>query len=322
MPYIPRQARIGLGKESTRGTAVSPTYWLRHKGATIDDRTVFSERVSRQGRVEKRYGHDLVRHWAEGDVPGEITSESFGLLLLAALGSVSSAVKSGESVVYEHTFSLDQGNNHQSMTIAVDNPVGDKQFALAMLNFLQLDFRTGAIARFNSSWVSKAESAASLTPSDGTEYLFKPQDITFKHATDSSGLSGASDTNVKSMTVRVMKEAQPYYVLESNEPDKILNHAFRIELDIETLHDADTYRDYWTGETTRAIEITLENAAVTIGTASSPKLVLTLYEADLVEWRKDESGPIVRETMKWAADYSEDDGATIQAVLTNLVTSY
>lgn len=323
MAQISRQQQYCIGKESTRGTAVAPTFSLKHTGGDFDDRAVILPRTNLRGRVEKRYSHDVVEKWAEGSLGGYVLSESFGLLLLALFGSVSSAAKSGESIVYEHTFSIQQSNEHQSLTISLDDPdVGDKQYALAMLATMELLATPGQLITHNTGFIAKSEAAGSVTPPSVSDSLFRPQDFTFKHASTVSGLSGASETKLRSFAMRVNKELKRKKALGSQDPYKIFNGDVDFTFDLVKTYEDDTFRDYWKGETSRAMQISLTNSDVTIGTGSNPSLVLTFDEADIINWALEKSGGILKERITIACSFDSTEARTVQAVLTNLTASY
>ena len=62
-----------------------------------------------------------------------------------------------ETTAYNHTFTLQQGNSHQSLGITVDDPLTgqDLEFRLAMLNSLSIEVALGEIVKYASSFVSR-----------------------------------------------------------------------------------------------------------------------------------------------------------------------
>jgi len=325
MPQIGRTRAVGIGKETTWGTVVAPSYWLPLTDISYRNKIEAVVKEGMRARIEATYGHDVSKQWSEGTIEGNVYSEGFGLMLLGTLGTVSTALNSdGSGLVYDHTFTVSNTNTHQSLTIGVDDTeIGDKSFAGATLNSLELQMERDNYIKYSADFMGKTSATATLTPSFGTEYLLRPQDVSFKHATDSTGLGAATATAVKSMTLKVEKNAESNFNLGSTDPSQVYNKQFAITLDIELLYSADTLHDYWTAGTSRAIEMTITNTNQTIGTAANPSLDIILYSAQITDWEN--SGGIddlQTQTLTFRADYSSSDSKMIQAVLTNLVTAY
>ncbi|RMD70285.1 MAG: hypothetical protein D6822_04360 [Cyanobacteria bacterium J149] len=325
MPQIGRTRAVGIGKETTWGTAVSPSYWLPLTDIDYKNKIEAVVKEGMRARIEATYGHDVAKQWAEGSLGGNVFSESFGLLLYGTLGSVSTASNADPSGnVYDHTFTVSNSNSHPSLTIGVDDTeIGDKNFAGATLNSLELQMERENYVKFSADFIGKASASATLTPSFGTEYLLRPQDVTFKHASDSSGLGAASATAVQSMTLTIEKNAESNFNLGSTDPSRVYNKQFAVTLKVDLLYTDDTLHDYWKAGTSRAVEITITNTDQVIGTSANPSLDIILYSGQIVEWEN--SGgidDIQTQTLTFRADYSASDSKMIQAVLTNLVTSY
>ena len=85
-------------------------------------RKIFEEQA--YGVIEDSIGSTITKQWAEGSLKAPIGDKHFGLILLAALGSVSSGVHAGESIVYDHIFSVQQGAQHQALSLFSHPPKG------------------------------------------------------------------------------------------------------------------------------------------------------------------------------------------------------
>lgn len=323
--FIGRKTAVGLAKETTRGTAVSPEHWLRLTDFDFDDQNEVIARTGRQALIEQNYGGDVIKKWAEGSLQGNITSDGFGLILLQMLGSASTSTNADPSGnVYDHTFSVDNSNTHQSLTVTLDDPeVGDKQYTNVIGSSLEIAAAQDAYATFNAGMMGNAETDGTESPSFSTEQFFRPQDISFKHASDKSSLGGASKVDVRSVTVNIEKNPEGIWNLGSQSATEFYNKAFAITLDLELIHQDDTFRDYFMGGDSRALQVDMTNQSQTIGDSANPSLTLEFAEAQLTDWSRSlPSDDLSTETMTWRIDYNSSNSEMIDAVLTNTTTSY
>ncbi len=321
---IGRLVNLGIGKETTRGTAVTPTYWIFK--TELDWQEKFEQAVdeSSVGVIADAVGAEIVKRWAEGSFGGNITDRSIGLILLSLFGSVSSSLKGGESTVYEHTFSLSNSVQHPSLTLGIDDVWQDYQFALAMIESLEIKYERGKFITYTANFKSKKGADASLTASYTAENLFRPQDFVFKIADNLSGLDSASAVSIKSATLRFEKNLEIDDVLGSVDPADILNKQFVCTGTIEAVfEDESTFKDVALGDEAKALRFDLENSAVTIGSSSHPKLKIDLAKVKFNEiTRATPIGDLVMQTIGFKAFYSLSDSKLFNCVLTNTVSSY
>lgn len=327
MPQIGRLLSVGIGKETTWGTAVSPTHFIPvNDDFDYDDKQSQAVRDGRMGIIESSHGSDVVQKWGEGVVGGNIYNNSFGMILLAAFGSVSSATHSGESTVYDHEFEMDSdSNSHPSFTLSVnDAEAGDKQYAGLVLNTLEVVAELEQYAMFTAEFMGKSEASGSISPSfSSSEKMFRPQDMTFKIAADESGLAGASAISIRSLTLKLEKNAEAWFGLGSVNPSRVYNKHFSGTIDIEMLYADDTYRDLWMAGTQKAILVKLVNANETLGLGTNPELTFTINAAEITDWSVERSQDDIQvQTMTWRIDYSLTDSKALSALLTNSTASY
>ena len=75
MPKFPgRLVSIGLGVESTPGTTVAPTHWMRHMSADFQRKTTIIQNESAMGRYERVNDSAVVETWAEGSLRARSTT--------------------------------------------------------------------------------------------------------------------------------------------------------------------------------------------------------------------------------------------------------
>lgn len=321
---IGRLVNLGIGKETTRGTAASPTYWLYK--TELDWQEKFEQAIEEAtvGVIADAVDAQIVKKWAEGSFGGSIKDKSFGLILLSLFGSASSALKSGESAVYEHTFSLLNSAQHPSLTLAIDDPWQDYQFPLAMIESLEIKYERGKFISYTAAFKSKKGTTANLTASYTDENSFRPQDFTFKMANNLAGLNGAQAISLKSASLKFEKNLEIDDVLGSVDPADILNKQFVCTGTIEAVfEDEATFKSVALGGAAKALRFHLVNNGVTIGNGSHPELRIDLAKAKFNEiTRATPIGDLVMQTLGFKAFYSLADSKLFQCVLVNTATGY
>lgn len=318
------RAELGIGKETTRGTAVAPTYGIRRDDLTFDDKITQAVDQSTRGIIEDAIDASKIGEIAEGEATFIIRDKSFGLWMLAMFGTVSSALKGGETVVYEHTFSVQQSNQHQSLTVHVKTPNAAKDYARAMIESAEInvELEKHAFCRVAIKAIKGATASRTITY-DNAENIFLPTHGQFKTAANLAGLGAAATINIKKFTMSIAKNLEVDRVIGNLTPNDILNKGFVVSGTVELLYSDDTFITNLLGDTPQAMRIALINADKTIGTASNPKLQIDFARVKFSEVARSLSkGDISRITVNYKAFYSESDSQMIGAVLTNLVTAY
>jgi hypothetical protein len=319
-----RKVSYGLAREGTRGVATTPTNWIplltfdfQNKSDTIWNESVF-------GVLNKNSGSELVRDYAEGKLDGKVTDQTFGLLLYAALGTYSSALHAGETLVKDHTFSQSQVNNPQSLTITRVDGNTDKNYPLAMLKSLEITVVVGEFVKYSADFVSKKGVAGTDTVAYVLENEFKAKYATAKMAPLQAGLGAAQAIPMKSFKLKIERKVNPYYVFGSNDPNEIFVEDFSTSGEFVLRYTDQTYENFMFNNTVQALQISVVNSAVTIGTASNPSLTFTLPKADASTWKADmKSDGMVEQAIGFMGLFDFVSASEITAVLTNSkITSY
>jgi hypothetical protein len=321
--FIGRLADIGIAKEASRGTAESSaSFWIPKLSLTYDDGIEQVVDESSIGVIEDSPNASVVGKFGAGELEGHVGDKSFGLVLLAALGSVSTSGPS-QTTVYTHTFSVQEDAQHDSLTVFLDDPNQDYKYALAMIESLELDFSLGQFAKFMAAFRSKAGATATLTPSYTAENKFLPQHGTLSYASDLSGLSSPTSVNVRSVKLKIEKNVEDDRKLGSLDAVDILNKQLAIEGSVELVFDANTFKTEMLADTAKAIRIRLTNSDVTIGTNLNPQITIDLAKVKFSSFEKTYSNDdIVVATVEFKAFYSISDTKMITVELINTQSSY
>lgn len=325
---IGRKMQVGIAKETSRGTAESAaTYWAPFSEAEINEKDEKALVDMSYGLIEESQGEEIVKQWAEATVKAPVTDKHFGLLLLAALGSVSTGDNAdSDSSVKDHTFSVAQSAQHQALTLFLDDPLGgqDYKHAMGVLSSLELNYERGKFIEYSANFMAKKGQTASLSPATTTEYRFLPQHLSFKLASDISGLDGASAISIKSLKLTIEKNVESDDVLGSVAPADFLNKSFTITGELEAIWQNESdFKTAALAGTAKAMRIDLVNSGVTIGNAANPRLKIDLAKVVFGEFANPiKINDVMVQSLSFKAHYSTGDTKMVEALMTNTVASY
>ncbi len=320
---IGRLMAVGLGKETARGTAVAPTFFVPQTEFSVMDRDEKIMDNSALGRIEEMHDGDQNHQWAEGSLAGNIRDQSFGLILLAAFGQVSSALRGTETAVYNHTFSVANTNTHPSLTIAAKDANEDIRMALGMLGRLEIRFELGSYLSYTADFTAKKSATATNTVAYTTENKFRPQDVTLKIAPTVAGLAAATPTQIRSLTLTIEKNIEADYALGTTNIVEIFNKQFTTSVSFSARYGSTALKDLVFNGTKQAMSITIARPDVTIGTASNPALSFTFQPGFFRSWEKDGGlDDILSQNIEVSPLYSTSASAEVTATFTNTVAGY
>jgi hypothetical protein len=321
---IKRQANVGIGKETTRGTKVAPSYWLKFLGFDVDDK--FETAVNEQaiGVIEDADDLEITKKSASGKIEGKINDQSFGLILLGTFGAVSSAVKGGETTVYEHDFSVAESTAHQSLTVEIKYGTNEqKAYPNAVVEGLTIKADPKSYVGFEMDIQAKTGETASNTPSQIEENHFAGRHVTVKLADDLAGLGAATAIAVREIEFKIEKNVESDDVLGSVTPADFYNKQFAVTGTLTLVFNDTSLKTIALNNTQKAMRITIENTDVTIGSASNPKLVIDLAKVKASEYSREGGlNDVITQSIVFKGLYSMTDSQMVVATLTNEVASY
>ncbi len=319
---IGRLINVGIAKETVRGTGnAAATYWIPKTDFDFNPRADYAVNESGLGVIDARSDAKVVEKVGEGSFGGIVYDKDFGLLLAACLGTWSSGVVADSA--YTHSFTRLNTNQHPALTIFHKDSNVDEKFALGMLNQLTLNCVLKDYVKYTAGFLSKVGSTTSSTPAYIAENPFLATHVTVKFAATTAALATASATAVRAVNLTINKNVEDWLSLGSSEPTEIVNKSFSVSGDMEMLFDDTTVRGYVLDGTQKACLITINNAETLIGTASTPKLLITLAPMSFRDWgRSTGQNDVVTQTVAFDGNFGLTDSKTISIQLINAVASY
>ncbi len=158
--YTGDLVRVGIARETTRGTAVPPTFEMKWTDLSMVDKTIMAQDESRSGIIAGTRNAFVVGTFAEGDLAGPIRDKSFALVLYSLFGTLASAVV--ETTAYEHTLTVQDGCQHQSLTLYKGDSNSASDHALAMVSGCEITMKTNEMNMFKANIRSKARASMTL----------------------------------------------------------------------------------------------------------------------------------------------------------------
>jgi len=312
-----REVAIGFAKEAVRGTWLTPVYWVPRVEGDLDNQFQIIEDNRSFGTLDDVVGAAKNKQWMEGAFTGNLGDTTFGLLLKSLFGTeaISSAI---QTVVYEHTFTLQTSAQHPSLSITKKDPVRTFGFTKCMITSLEIECSVDDYVRFTVGFRGLLGTAQSASVSYTSDNLFTRSMTTLGRAGTLAGLSSATAVNVKSFKVTFTPNVVDDDILGSASPNDFLNTNFRVEGEFELKYEDDTFHDFVNNQTATYYRLLLTNPT-TIGSSENPSLQLDFVNCKQESWaRTDENNDIVGQSIKIVPKYNSTDTFAVRAILTNL----
>ncbi len=192
-----RRLSIGIGVEGVRGTGVAASLWLNATAFSFFDKVTKVRTNAGYGGI---WGGDqslVAQKWADGEMEIEMGDQSFGAIMIATLGAISSAKYLG---AYKHTFTLQNDNAHDSLSIQTVDPIGDLTFELSMIESLTIEVLQEALVMYTVAFKSKPSQAGTSTASYVAENKFLGRFAKLYLAANTGTLDDADAICVKRIT--------------------------------------------------------------------------------------------------------------------------
>jgi len=320
---IGRLINLGLGKETSRGTAAAATYWLAKATMSFFDRVTKAVSQLSYGNIGDGNQELVALQWAEGAIETDLQSKSFGLILLGTFGTLSTGAYLS---VYKHSYTLQNDNAHDSLTLWYRDSAESLNyfFKLAMIDSLTIKAVPEDTVKATIKFISKSSGDAStLTPAYVAEDKFVGRHVAIKLATLTGGLDAASKIYPRNLEFTINKSILRDHVLSTGQPYDIVNQKFEITGSFEIDKGDATYRNLMLAGTYNAMRIDIVNSGVTIGT-TNPAFRIDLSRCAFDAWEeKIENDALVTQKISFRALYDLTNSNVINdCYLVNSVATY
>ena len=321
---IGRLIQVGIARETTRGTTpASATFYIPWAELDVDEKKRFVVDEQTRGVIEDSIGQSIVSEWSEATLKAPIGDKHFPLFLYAIFGTLGTSGPTDSA--YTHTISVQQGAQHQSVSVYVDDPLAaqDYTYGLGMITGLEIAYERDQFITYTANLIAKKGATATLTPAATSENRFLPQHVTFKLASTQSGLGAASAISIKSLTLKINQNVEADDVLGSTTPADFLNKQFSIEGTVEAIFQNESdFKTAFLAGTVKAMRLDLTQT-VLIGSSSVPKITIDLHSVVFTELtRPIRLNDIVMQTLQFKAHYNTTDSKIATVTAINAQSSY
>lgn len=313
-------SQISFAMESAWGDAATPSKSIAIKaGDGIKSDIDLQLLNGIRGVMAKNLAAHEGNHKYEGDFEMDLTPGYIGYLLKSLFGGVTSGVKSGETVVYEHTFA--EAESKPSMT--VEQAIGEivKRYPGTIAVSMKFSVKNGEAAKI--VFGVKSKSVASATKVVGV-YETSVRAFDFADILTANGvkLGGTAYDEVSSIEVEYSTGIVYKHALGSHDPAYYSLGGSEVKTKIEMYMTSDSAAQHtnYLNKTEQSFQLTLTGDS--IGTSSFNQFDISVPVMAL----KAASLPISEDqnlvTIEGEGIYDKTTGKLISAVLTNLTSSY
>ena len=255
------------------------------------------------GRIEWSNWQELIKSESETSIEGWVWQETFWHLLTAWFWT-SASPSLIETWVYKHSFTVQNDNDHTSYSIVTDWTTQNLSL-YNLLDTLSIQAEVGSVVTFSGLFKGKkVNTTTGNTVTFASENYFKVANMTVKFADDVSGLTAASAVALQTVNFEIAKNVTSVYKVWSLEPNTMHNQQLDLTWDFEALFDDDTYKDYVTGGTNKAMRITIQWDSL-IGATKYAELNFDFANISFTEWdRGTDNNTIMTQTIGFEWGYS------------------
>ena len=322
--FVGRLVTVGVGVEATRGVGVAPTFLLPQASLSFDDKINKVRSIAGLGKLADSEEAFVATKYAQGDIEAELRDDVVGCLLYALFGTLSTSGPTDSA--YTHAFSIDNDVDTKSLALVVNDDNTKEIYRMVMLDTLEFTSELDSTVMISASFLSRTAVPSTITmPSIISETKFTKKHVKVKVAANVGSLTAATELAIKRLRLTFSKGAVIDDVMGTAEPEDVLGTQFSVEGELELNYEDETWKDYFTVGTNRAMEIKFVNADVTIGAAINPSLTFRLPKVDFFEWEPNYAlGEIVSQRVSFKGSYDSANGLEIVSTcsLVNETVSY
>lgn len=316
---------VAIGRETTRGTGVAPTFGLPFATLDFDDMIEKAQNKSSLGTIDAVQNAAITKVYAQGSIKGIVYRNSIGAILTNLAGQVSTDTVV-ETTAKKHVWTILNTNVGSSSTLVKKDPNANLRFVLAILDELQIDYVTNNYIQYSAKFISQGSASGSDTISYATETEFIPQNVVLKTAAVGITNLGAASayTNIRSFSINIKKTAKGTDALGTTALENVVNTDFITTGKLERYLDDTTFKGYWQNNTHRSMRVDLIDTNDIVGAVTNPSLRFDMD--NIIFTNRTEKRPnsdITTEEFDWTAIRDPTSGKTISTIeLVNDVASY
>ena len=310
------QSVISLAKESTWGTAVTPTKSIavRPTGG-IQIKTGMTIVPAVKGLLQKHYKAIKGKTSYDGDFTFDCFADYVGYFLLSALGTDTPATHSGETIVYDHVYT--ETNPKPSLTIEQSIAENCRRFAGYIVSGFKISAKVGEMIEFTPTGMAKTQ--ATSTQITAAFSTVEP----FNHAQAIVKIGGSTIGEVESFELDYKNGLDYVYALGNVEPAfASISGGSEVTGKVELYLDATalTRLTNYLANTNEALELVITGGA--IGSAAAYVLDITIPKAvyTAVESKVTDAHNML--SISFEGIYDTATSKMIGVTLTNLLASY
>lgn len=317
---------VGVEDPSARGTFVAAQDYIRTREPAnfqLETDKVPVRETKETGMASQ--GEIITMQKVNGDASFNMRYRTIGYLLKSLLGNVTSAAEGGETAVYRHTFTLNTdilqptlsfsqgrgGLQHKAINGAV---ISKLDLAFALNEVITGSFALMALNEVNNSNFTEAYA--------GDDYLAPHQMLTFKHATDVSGLGAAQGKCITAAKMSLDRQSREKMCLSSVNPVDFLAKLLNARGSFTHEKEDDTFKTMADTNTSQAVQFSIVNTERSIGVGSNPELTITFPNVTLKTQETRPLDDVITETVEFTAHYDDAEAAGITVSLVNEKADY
>lgn len=309
MAHIGRRNQLGIGLETTPGTAANPTHFIPFLECSLQERHTPIPDSQARGRRDLE-GYDSVegKKWGDGKIEVILDSTTAPYWLALALGEITSEEEGEET--FKHTIAASQNGDPLTATIYLNRIINQARFTNVVVDSLELNFADD-VAKISVDVLSKfptIQTPPTTLPEEQSLNYY-----TFQNATVQFG---TTEVKVRELTLKIENEAEPIYALGSNDVDRIVWKGLRVSGSFKLLWEDATQLTAFRNLTKQSITISFEGADDSSIAISIPSVRVDEWEAEA------DIDDLVHENIDFVAEYDAASDSTISIEVINKVEQY
>lgn len=306
---------VSLAKESTWGTAVTPTKSVGVRpsgGFEIKENIQLIQAL--RGTLAKNYDSIKGKVAYEGQYTFDAFADYLGYFLLSVLGTDTPALHAGETIVYDHVFT----ETTPKPSLTIEEAIGEncRRYAGSICKGLKVSIKQGEMVEIQADMTAKTQaSSTAITPAFSTVPA-----LNFAQAQVKIG--GSVISEVETIELEFKNNLEMVYALGQNEPQFNQPKPSEVHGKITCYLDATTIGQLtaYIGKTRQSIELIVTGTA--IGSAANYVLDILIPKADLTgaDTKITDSHNMLE--IEFDGIYDTATSKLIAVTLTNLITAY